>query len=425
MARREVFHVWPQILPGGKAVLFTANISISNFDAADIEVISLADRHRKTLVKGGTFGRYSPSGHLLYINRGTLFAVPFDLEKLEIHGTPIPVLEDVAYNTLNGSGQLDLSRSGTLVYRSGKGSGLFTVQWLDAEGHAQPLLAIPGVYGRPSLSPDGRRLALEVTGKNIGVYDLQRDTMTPLTFAGTANFPVWSADGRYIVFGTPEGMSWTRADGAGQPQPLTHSKNTLQIPWSFSPDGTRLAFMDTTIATLDLWTVPLENNTSGLRAGKPEAFLETPADERYPSFSPDGRWMAYSSDQSGTPEIYVRAFPDRGGKWQISSGGGAYPMWSHTGRELFFETVDNLIMVAEYTVKGDSFIPDKPRLWSTKKLVSGRANSIKNVDLAPDGKRIAVLMPADTPESQQSENHVIFLENFFDELRRRVPVDEK
>jgi Tol biopolymer transport system component len=231
---------------------------------------------------------------------------------------------------------------------------------------------------------------------------------------------VWSADGRYIVFGTPGGMSWTRADGAGQPQILTHSQD-LQIPWSFSPDGKRLAFMEARNA-LELWTVPVENESSGLRAGRPEAFLEAPADERYPSFSPDGRWMAYSSDESGAPEIYVRAFPNRGGKWQISSGGGAYPMWSRTEHGLFFETVDNRVMVATYAVKGDSFVPDKPRLWSEKRLAGGRSNSIKNVDLAPDGKRVAVLMPADTLESQQAQNHVIFLENFFDELRRKVPV---
>ena len=426
LAQGENVHVWPQILPGGKAVLFTANIVSSNFDGADIEVMSLADHRRKTLVTGGTFGRYSPSGHLLYINRGTLFAVPFDSKALEVRGTPVPVLQDVAYNTLGGSAQLDLSGSGTLVYRSGKGSGLFTVQWLDAKGHAQPLLSKPGVYGRPTLSPDGRRLALEVAGKDIVVYDLERDTMTPLTFAGTANIPVWSPDGRYIVFGTPEGMSWTRADGAGQPRPLIHSIS-FQVPWSFSPDGKRLAFIESSARNggLDLWTVPLESDSSGLRAGKPEAFLETRADERYPSFSPDGKWIAYSSDESGRPEIYVRAFPDRGGKWQVSNGGGAYPMWSRNGRELFFETVDDLIMVAGYTVKGDSFVPDKPRLWSTKKLVGGRANSIKNFDLAPDGKRIVALMPADSPESQQSQNHVIFLENFFDELRRRVPVDKK
>jgi Tol biopolymer transport system component/predicted Ser/Thr protein kinase len=425
LAQGESGHRWPQMLPGGNAVLFTANASQGNYNAANIEVISLADRRRKTLVRGGTFGRYSPSGHLLYMNRGTLFAVPFDLEKLEVRGTAVPVLEQVDYSTLNGSAQLDLSRSGTFLYRGGEGGGLLTVQWLDGAGKTEPLLAKPGVYGHPSLSPDGKRLALTVTeglGTDIWVYQWQRDAMTRLTFTGNAGYPWWTPDGRYIVFRSVEGMSWTRADGAGQPQPLTQSKN-YQFPWSFSSDGKRLAFIERGAASgLDLWTVPLESDSAGLRAGKPEAFLETPADERYDSFSPDGRWIAYSSDESGAPEIYVRAFPNRGGKWQISNSGGAYPMWSRNGRELFFETVDNRIMVAAYTVQGDSFVAGKPRLWSAKKLVAGRVNSIKNVDLAPDGKRFAVLLPADTPESRRTLNHVIFLENFFDELRRRVPV---
>jgi serine/threonine-protein kinase len=171
----------------------------------------------------------------------------------------------------------------------------------------------------------------------------------------------------------------------------------------------------------DLWTVSLERDGAGLRAGKPEVFLQTAADERYPSFSPDGKWLAYASAESGGFQVYVRAFPDKGGKWQISSGGGSYPMWSRDGRQLFFESSDDRIMVAGYTVQGDSFVPDRPRLWSERALAN-TVNTSRNVDLAPDGKRFVALMPTEEGQMQQPQHHVVFMENFFDELRRRAPV---
>ena len=181
----EVSHRWPQILPGGKAVLFTSSTAGTGFDGASIEVMSLADHRRKTLQRGGTFGRYLPTsngaGHLVYISGGTLFAVLFDPDKLEVSGTPSPVLEEVAYSTAFGSAQFDFSRNGTLVYRNGKELGLVTVQWLDSAGETQPLLAKPGSYGRPRVSPDGQRLALEVQNgltRDTWVYDWQRDNMT-------------------------------------------------------------------------------------------------------------------------------------------------------------------------------------------------------------------------------------------------------
>jgi serine/threonine-protein kinase len=191
--------------------------------------------------------------------------------------------------------------------------------------------------------------------------------------------------------------------------------------WSFTPNGKRLACAEVVPETAnEIWTVLLENDGAGLRAGKPEVFLQTPSGERYPSFSPDGQWLAYASTESGGVQVYVRAFPDTGGKWQISSDGGTYPMWSRSGRELFFESLDDRIVVAGYTVQGDSFKPDKPRLWSEKALANPGA--VKNFDLAPDGKRVVALLPAEGGEAQQSQHQLVFLENFFDELRRRAPV---
>jgi Tol biopolymer transport system component len=262
----------------------------------------------------------------------------------------------------------------------------------------------------------------EGSNQDIWVYEWQRDTMTRLTFGGGNDFPIWSPDGRYIAFLTPGGISCTQASGAGKPQPLTQSKN-VQYPWSFTADGKRLAFMETTASAFQLWTLPVESDSSGLRAGKPEPFLRTSFDERWPSFSPDGRWLAYASNESGIFQLYVRAFPDKGGRWQISNGGGLHPLWSRNGRELFFRTEDQRIMVADYTVKGDSFAAGKPGVWSEKQLTDIGLNP--NYDLAPDGKRIAAIMPAQVPEDQWAQNRVIFLQNFFDEVRRRTAAGGK
>ena len=426
VAKGEVTHRWPQLLPGGKAVLFTTSMAVGGWDGANIEVMNLADQRRKTLQRGGMYGRYLPSGHLSYINNGTLFAVPFDLDTLAVRGTPSPVLEHVSYSAQYGFAQFDFSRTGTLVYRTGEGVEKLAVEWLDGQGKMQPLLAKPGVYKYPRLSPDGRRLAVTVAEANqdLWVYESRRDTMTRLTFGGgTPSDPVWTADGRYIVFRAAGGIFWTRSDGAGKPQPLTQSKNS-QSPWSFTADGKRLAFHESNPqGGLDLWTVPLESSGTGLRAAKPEVFLQTAFDERQPSFSPDGRWLAYASNESGAHQIYVRAFPDKGGKWQVSNSGGMYPEWSRNGRELFFRTEANLMMVVNYTAKGDSFAVDKPRVWSDRRLANIDRN--RNYDVAPDGKRIAALMAVEVPEDQQVQNHLIFLMNFFDELRRRAPVGGK
>jgi eukaryotic-like serine/threonine-protein kinase len=326
---------------------------------------------------------------------------------------------------MNGSASFDYSENGVLVFRRGVGtSGLRTLQWLDGAGTLRPLPAKPGVFESPRLSPDGKLVALTVdsgSGPGIRVYDLQRDLVTQLTYDEGYN-PVWSPDSRHIVFVfNAGGMFWTRADGASNPQPLTRTKDR-QIPFSFSPDGKRLAFMQLNpVHGWELWTVAIENQRGQFQAGEPEIFLQTSADIPLAAFSPDGRWLAYMSAGPVNSEIYVRTFPDKGLRWQVSNNGGRFPVWSRNGRELFYVSEDMQIMVIDYEVKGDSFAAGKPRQWCEKRLAStGTGGPI--LDIAPDGKSFLVLVPVKEAEDQ---NRVTFLLNFFDELRRRVPEGAK
>jgi serine/threonine-protein kinase len=410
---------WPQILPGAKALLFTALTSTMGLEGS-IKVMSLSDRRQTILQQRGIYGRYLPSGHLTYVINGTLFAVLFDVGRREMVGTPVPVLEKVEYSGRNGSAQLDFSQTGTLLYRRGEAAvNTVNVQWLDRAGEVQPFLPKTEEYATPRLSPDGKRLALSLAD-DIWIYEPQRETMTRLTRMGVANFPVWTPDGRYIIFGGRGGLYWTHSDGSAEPQALTES-GTIQIPYSFTGDGRRLAFLGGSRERgAGIWTVPLERGEAGLRAGTPEPFRTASFTVTEPHFSPDGRWLAYCSNESGREQVYVQAFPEKGSKQQISNGGGAYPVFSPNGRELFFRTPENQIMVASYTVAGGSFLVGKPRLWSEKHLAN--VGLFSSYDIAPDGQRILALMPVDTPEAQRSRRDVSVLLNFFEELQRRVPV---
>ena len=426
----EVTHRWPQVLPGGQAILFTAAPNAIGMESGNVEAMSLKSGVTKTLVAGAYFGRYLPGNgtrsYLLYLHQGVLYGAAFDPGRLEIQGTPVQLLGDVAANPFDGGGQFDFSAApsghGTLVYLAGKGAAgqTWPVVWLDSSGKMQPLITTPGAYMMPRFSPDGRRLALAMntaSGPDIYSYDLQRDTMTRLTVGGRAQLPVWTPDGKHLAFlGSSGGIGivWMRSDGSGEAEVLLETRGKV-FPWSFSPDGRHLAYHEQVgSAPYEIWTVTLDtSDPDHPKAGKPEQFMHG----LVPTFSPDGRWIAYRS--TARAEIHVRPFPaGRGGNWQISTGGGLYAFWSNNGRELFYETPDYHIMVVDYTVNGDSFLPGKPRLWSEKQIFF---NIGSNLALAPDGKRFAVFPMPEAAEPEKGSVHVIFLQNFLDELRRQIP----
>jgi Tol biopolymer transport system component len=427
--KAETAHAWPQVLPGSQAVLLT--VYGTAYDDAEIAVVSLKAGERKTLHRGGFYGRYLPSGQLVYLQQDTLWAAPFDLGRLALTGAPQPVLEEVNGNFLAG-GDFAFAQTGTFAYVSSKGGVLFprSIGWLDSAGKIESLGMTPGRYENPRLSPDGRRLAFELATAmeraDIWVRDLERNITTRVThLPGRNNWPVWTPDGKSIAFSSylqpASGIYWVSADGAGEAQRLTESK-TFQSPCSFSPDGKWLSYSQWSadFRMSEIYTVPVEGDHDHPRLGKAEAFLRSSFYETVPAFSPDGRWLAYSSNESGNRELYVRPFPGPGGKSQISIDGGSHPIWSRDGRQLFFLTPDGRIMVVDYIAGHDSFSPGKPRVWSQKTMPSLGGNY--PYDLAPDGKRFAVVMNLGTAEEQVgSTDSVTVLLNFFDELRRKVP----
>jgi serine/threonine-protein kinase len=419
---QENTHRWPQILPGGRAVLFNASVSYGNYNESEIAVLTLKDHRRKTLIEhAGMYPRYLPSGHLVYISKGALFAVPFDLERLEVRGSATRLME-VSSNPNLAYGEIDFSRTGMLAYRTGGDEGLRTIRWLDADGKSAPLWDEPASYLFVRLSPDGSRVASLVSqGSNtdLWTYDWQRGGKTRLTNGlPDSAYPVWSRDGQFVVFHSVGGLLWTRADGAGKPQPLTRSTN-MQLPTSFTPDGTRLVYSEQIPgASGEIRTVPVEYSGGAMRAGESQLFVKTATANGMAAFSPDGRWLAYADAEGGRYEVSVRAFPDNGTRVQVSTGGGTWPTWVQNGHELFYNTEDQRIMVVDYSLKGGLFVAGKPRVWFGKQLANIGLGG--TYDLARDGKRLIVVMPPASAEPLSAQNHVMLALNFFDEVRRRV-----
>jgi serine/threonine-protein kinase len=403
----------------------------ASYEDANIIVQPLPSGVPKVLIRGGYYPRYVPSGHLVYMHGETLFAAPFDISRLEVTGQSVPVVEDVNANNGAGFAQFAVSSNGVLMYVAGQNNGYDSpLNWMSHDGKTAPLRPMPSNWSNPHFSADGRRLALDILNGNIDiwVYEWARDTLTRLTFdPGDDRKPVWTPDGKRIAFASdrakgPPNLYWQRADGTGDVQRLTESSN-FQLPSSFHPSGKYLAFYENTAQnSTDLMILPIEgDDASGWRPGKPSVFLSTPATEREPMFSPDGSWVAYTSNESGRAEVFVRPFPGPGGKWQISTAGGDWPTWSRTGHELLYQTPDRRIMVVPYTVEGNSFKADKPRVWSEKAIL-GRPRQ-RAFDLHPDGERIAAAIPSDQPEEKLDQ--VTFIFNFFDELRRIAPPSKK
>jgi Tol biopolymer transport system component len=434
----EVTQRFPEMLPGGKAVLFTSHTNPTGWDDATIVVQAVPAGRRTIVQRGGYYARYVPTGHILYLHERTLFAVPFDRDRLEVAGQAVPVLEGVSPNAANGGAQFGASKSGALLYVPGQGITQHgPIQWMTRDGKATPLRATPANWFDLAFAPNGQLLALSILdGKqsDVFVYDWARDTLSRLTFDATDDFgPAWTPDGRRIAFSSRRGdktaisnLWWQRADGTGDAQRLTDSKNAQHTP-SWHPSSKFLAFTEINPQTrADILILPLAGDeASGWTPGKPTVFLNSPFDEFQPAFSPDGRWLAYASNETGRLEVYVRPFPGPGGKWQVSSEGGLYPTWSRTRKELFFATLapDNRVMVASFVGDGDSFQAAKPRLWSESRFVfrTGPIGPGRSFDLHPDSDRIALAKAPDA-EAAAKQDKVVFILNFFDELRRLAPL---
>jgi serine/threonine-protein kinase len=417
LAKGEAAHRWPDVLPGGKAVLFAASVSGFNLTNAQIAVQSIGTGERRNLIQQGTQPRYAATGHLIYAQSGSLMAVPFDLERLEVTGTAVPVVEGVLQSEITGTAQYSISATGSLVYVPGSVQATQRrLVWVSRNGAEQSVAAPAHTYMFPRLSPDGRRVAAVIAEQDaqIWLYDLSRETLTRLTFEGSVNLnPVWTPDSQRIAFLSskegPQNIFWQRADGSGGLERLTTSEYT-QIPTSWSPDGQLLAFAEINPTTgYDIWVLRLSDR-------KAQPFLRTPFLESVPRFSPDGRWLAYISGESGRLEIYVQPYPGPGGKWQISTEGGTEPTWNPNGRELFYRSGDKMMAVEIATQPG--FSAGKPRVLFEGRYEPSPATA-PNYDVSADGQRFLMLKPSATVEAASTQINVVL--NWFEELKRRVP----
>jgi serine/threonine protein kinase len=408
----ELDHGWPELLPGGNAVLFWVRPSGSSGDVAQIVVQSLATGERKVLVERGANPRYASSGHLIYVLDSTLWAAPFDTRRLELTGEPFPVTEGVAMLGRGGS-QFDLSDDGTLVYAPG-GRAARRMLWVDRNGKTSPAIGVSEAFVFPRASPDGRRIAASLHpiggSHDVWIYDVDRGTRSRLTTTSHNNTPVWTPDGTRVTFASQvagtDDIFWKPVDGIAESEPLLIAEST-QYPTSWHPDGSVLAYETRDPETgRDIWLLPM--------GGEPRPWLATPADEYLASFSPDGRFVAYVSDESGQEEVYVRGYPEAGSRTVISTDGGSEPIWSPNGRELFYRSLDGTSILGVEVRSGSKLSVGTAGVVVEWRYYSGNRIA-PTFDVSRDAKRFLVI----EEEPGATKLHVVL--NWFEELKRLDP----
>jgi serine/threonine-protein kinase len=386
-AAGELAHWWPNLLPDGRHLIFT-NFS-TPIERAKIELLDLRTGARTVLVRGGVGGAYAASGHLLYGAGNALLAVPFDLQRLRITGEAVPVVSDVALSPSNGEAAFSVSASGDLAYVRASVINAPTVpEWVSRDGRAQPLLSQPGRYASPAISPDGRRVALTVTAtdgnRDVWAYEPARDILTRITTGDAADFnPLWTRDGRRLIYSSERPIFdlFTRAAGAGTPESALVVSRADKFAGSLSPDGSRLLYTVSASSAAEIWSVAIDGH------GAPAPVLQGRVSVRRPSLSPAGGWLAFESDESGVPEIYLQSYPDLArDRHQVSTKGGSEPRWTRGGRELVYRTSDSLFAVSVDPRTGETGRPTA--LFAYPYRSEGESWSY---DAAPDGSRFLLV----------------------------------
>jgi serine/threonine-protein kinase len=428
----------PQLLPDGGWIIFTLGLpSSDSWDQARIVAQSLETGERVVLIERGRDARYLPTGHLVYGQDGVLLAVPFDAKERRVTGPAVPLVEDVMdADVRTGAMHFTVSEDGTLVYLRGGSGERSMLNWVTREGRREPVPAAALAYSAPRVSRDGTRIAVDIGSRNssaIHVYDLVRNTLTQVTSSpSNGRYPLWTPDSRRLVFYSEldgGGLYSQAADGTGRLERLTKSR-ALQIPYSWTADGRTLLFEQRQIDSSSPGDVYMCSLASPPTV---TALLETAADEIEPAISPDGRWLAYTSAEGsfvagarasrGSPDVYVRPFPnvdDR--RWQISTDRGSSPVWSADGKELFFISQGRAVSVSVETVP--TFRPSAPRtMFELPPFYSSAVIRLRRQwDLAPDGKRFLIVNPADVAApGERSHAGMVVVVNWFEELRRLAP----